>query len=158
MELYTLAELRTGTELTIDYLTPSLVTLSRADRHQRLFDSFGFTKCYCDTCCLPEDESIASDKRREEIGRITSHLGDTAAERYSGLARIRILLAEEGYLGLPDFGKFCFASSYCRCNIRQLTDWRDLLQQRSRGSIRQGCLCSLQYGPAATRARARCST
>lgn len=116
-----------GTELTIEYI-PSLTTLSRQARQKLLFASFGFEKCYCHVCTLPEDEGSKSDARREEIGQLVEALRSQVSGGKSGmmerLQRIYDLLQEEQYIGLPEFSTIItslFLSLPCERKLIHLT-------------------------------------
>lgn len=104
MEIYTITPIALGEELVLEYL-PSLTTLSRSARQSALSHSFGFTQCYCETCSLPDAERLQSDERREEIGKVVEHFGEGGREgMMRDLERISILLEQERYLALPEFG------------------------------------------------------
>lgn len=107
MEVFAIASIPTGAELNIEYV-PELITKTRAERQEALRSSFGFSSCLCAACTAPADEVARSDARRLEIKAVSEGLrggrGDRAAT-LEKLERIRVLLEEESYLGLPEFGE-----------------------------------------------------
>lgn len=105
MEVYSITSVSPGTEVTIEYLP--LVTQTRSERQQSLKNSFGFDSCLCSLCTGSVEEVQASDARRSEVRTIADSLRGGRKDRKATmekLERIRVLLKEEGYNGLPEFG------------------------------------------------------
>lgn len=107
MEVFAITAIPTGQELNIEYV-PELITKTRAERQEALRSSFGFSACLCAACTASADEVAKSDARRLEIKTVGEGLrggrGDRAGT-LEKLERMRVLLQEEGYLGLPEFGE-----------------------------------------------------
>lgn len=105
MEVYALNSLPKNTEITIEYLP--LITSTRAERRAALVTRFGFSSCLCDLCAAPDDVVAQSDQRRIEMRKLGEGIKRGRADRAGTMARferIRVLLEEEGYNGLPEFG------------------------------------------------------
>ncbi|GAA5886933.1 hypothetical protein JCM6882_009390 [Rhodosporidiobolus microsporus] len=114
LELYAVAPVPTGTELTIEYL-PNLITLTKLERQNALKTSFGFSRCLCPTCTAAPDEIVRSDARRREIRELVNGLRGGVKDRKRTLERmerVRVLCEEEGVRGLPDFGDESVNSSF----------------------------------------------
>lgn len=114
MEVYALTSIPTSTELTISYAP--LLLLPRSQRIAYLQQSFGMT-CRCSLCVSSPEEVTASDNRREEIARVSRGIKNGRGDRKGTLAkmeRLRILLSEEGYFGLPEFGTFPLTMTACK--------------------------------------------
>lgn len=106
MEVYALDSIPASTEITIEYLP--LVTATRAERRVALATRFGFSSCLCDVCSAPEEIGAQSDHRRIEIRKLSEGIKRGRADRagtMASLERIRVLLEEERYKGLPEFGE-----------------------------------------------------
>ncbi|GAA5935793.1 uncharacterized protein JCM15063_001806 [Sporobolomyces koalae] len=105
MEVYATTEIPCGTEVTIEYV-PGLITMSRAERQAALYDAFGFENCLCQVCSGTSADVAQSDARRNEIKQLSESLEGRKDREVTmaKLERIRILLAEEGFRGLPAFG------------------------------------------------------
>lgn len=105
MEVYALTSIPTSTELTISYAP--LLLLPRSQRLAYLRQSFGIPTCLCSLCVSPAAEVRASDARREEMGRVSRGIKSGRGDRKGTLEkmeRLRVLLGEEGYYALPEFG------------------------------------------------------
>jgi len=104
MEVFAVSKVPAGSEVTIEYV-PGLITQTWEERRKALYDSFGFDKCLCQVCSAPPSEIAKSDARRREIKKLSETL-EGAKDREATLAkfeRIRILLEDEGFKGLPAF-------------------------------------------------------
>jgi hypothetical protein len=104
MEVFAVSKVPAGSEVTIEYV-PGLITQTWEERRKALYDSFGFDKCLCQVCSAPPAEIEQSDARRREIKKLSETL-EGAKDREATLAkfeRIRILLEDEGFKGLPAF-------------------------------------------------------
>lgn len=107
MEVYPIATIPKHAEVVIEYL-PQLIIQPHATRQLSLKSSFGFDKCLCPVCTAPPEEIERSDHRRLEIRSLSEGLigGRTdRAKTLGSMERIRVLLEEEGYQGLPEFGE-----------------------------------------------------
>ncbi|KAK4702279.1 hypothetical protein P7C70_g3941, partial [Phenoliferia sp. Uapishka_3] len=105
MEVYTITPIATSTEINIEYL-PQLIIQPHATRQLSLQSSFGFDKCLCSVCTAPPEEIKRSDDRRLEIKSLSEGLIGGRSDRgktLGSMERIRVLLEEEGYKGLPEF-------------------------------------------------------
>jgi hypothetical protein len=133
MEVYPITAISPSTEVCIEYLP--LITSIRSERQRALQSSFGFTSCLCALCVAPIEVVEKSDERRREIKSLSEGLRDGRKDRKGTMVkmeRIRVLLEEEGYKGLPEFGEFCFA-----CDARL---WSDGVLRQYVPSARRGCL------------------
>ncbi|KAM0787131.1 hypothetical protein ACM66B_006383 [Microbotryomycetes sp. NB124-2] len=113
MEVYAISDVQPREELSIEYLP--LVCHTRAERQKALKESFGFAQCLCPVCSAPADQVKASDSRRREIKAIGDSLKDGRGDRAGTLAkldRIRVLLEQEGYKGLPEFEDTSISNAY----------------------------------------------
>lgn len=111
MEVFSIAPIPAGSEVLIEYI-PGLITQTKAERQAALYESFGFDQCLCAVCTAPPSEIAKSDDRRREIKRLSETL-EGVKDREATLAkfeRIRVLLQEEGFKGLPAFGTFQISS------------------------------------------------
>ncbi|GAA5861632.1 hypothetical protein JCM1840_005214 [Sporobolomyces johnsonii] len=114
MEVYPICSIPASTEITIEYL-PGMITSTSSERSAALRSSFGFDRCLCSVCSAPPAEVAASDARRLEIKRLSEGLRDGRADRKATLGkmeRIRTLLEEEGFKGLPAFGDPSVSNAY----------------------------------------------
>ncbi|KAM0750702.1 hypothetical protein T439DRAFT_325754 [Meredithblackwellia eburnea MCA 4105] len=105
MELYTLTPLSPFTEITIEYL-PSLILQPYSERQASLQKHFGIDRCLCELCTASVDVRVKSDERRKELAKLGKELATGMGGREEGLKRlerVRVLLSEEGYNGLPEF-------------------------------------------------------
>lgn len=109
MEIYAVEPIPSNKEIAIEYL-PGLLTLTRAERSDALRESFGFPRCLCTACTGSEELGVESDRRRVEIKRVVGELKGEAdrATKMGLLEEMRVLLAEEKYIGPPEFGS-CFS-------------------------------------------------
>ena len=106
MEVFATAPIPAGAEITIPYL--ALVTSTAAERSAALKEHFGFPQCRCRLCAAGEAVIRASDSRRCEIKALVGGLRSGAGDRKATVAkyeRVAQLVKEEGYVGLPEFGK-----------------------------------------------------
>ncbi|GAA5947674.1 hypothetical protein JCM3765_001028 [Sporobolomyces pararoseus] len=113
MEVFSVAKVPSGTEVTIEYV-PGLITQTWAERQKALHESFGFDKCLCEVCSASPTEIAKSDSRRLEIKRLSETL-EGVKDREATLAkfeRIRVLLEEEGFKGLPAFANSNVSSAF----------------------------------------------
>lgn len=111
MEVYAITSIAPSSEINIEYLP--LITSTRAERQAALQASFGFASCLCPTCSAPPAEVEASDARRREIKGLGEQVRVGKGDRKGTLAkleRIRVLLDQECYEGLPEFGEIGCAS------------------------------------------------
>lgn len=106
MEIYAITSIPPQTEILIEYL-PNLTTKTRAERRELLKTSFGFSNCLCRACTAEEEEGLASDRRRTEIGQLVRKVESVGGrkDKVEWLERIRVLLKTEGYIGPPEFGR-----------------------------------------------------
>lgn len=107
MEIYTLTAHSLSSEISIEYL-PTLITQTYAERQLSLQASFGFKACLCELCTGSVEKRSQSDARRIEIKELSEGLRREAGDRkktVQKLGRIRLLMKEEGYSGLPEFGE-----------------------------------------------------
>lgn len=104
MEIYAVETIPQNKEINIEYL-PGLLTLTRAERSDALRKSFGFPRCLCFACTVSEELGLESDRRRMELRRIVEGLKDEADRptKLGLLEKMRVLLAEEMYIGPPEF-------------------------------------------------------
>jgi len=117
MEVYATTPVPSGSEVTIEYI-PGLVTSTKAEREAALYESFGFERCLCQVCSASPAEIARSDSRRREIKTLSEDIkggGDRQAA-LAKLDRIRTLLAEEGFKGLPSFCSSLF-TLYSSCLV-----------------------------------------
>ncbi|KAK4047829.1 hypothetical protein OIV83_005172 [Microbotryomycetes sp. JL201] len=113
MEVYAITDIAPSEELSIEYLP--LVCHTRAERQQALKESFGFPTCLCPVCVAPAEQVEQSDRRRREIKAIGDSLKDGRRDRAGTMAkldRIRVLLEQEGYKGLPEFDDTSLSNAY----------------------------------------------
>lgn len=105
MEVFSITRVPEGTEVTIEY-QPGMMAMTKAERDAALFESFGFERCLCELCSSPPDVIAKSDERRREIKELSETLEGASdrAATFTKLERIRVLLEEEGFKGLPAFG------------------------------------------------------
>ncbi|GAA5898080.1 SET domain-containing protein [Sporobolomyces salmoneus] len=104
MEVFSITSIPAGTEVTIEY-QPGMIAMTKSERQAALFESFGFDECLCRLCTSFPDDIAKSDERRREIKQLSENL-EGASDReatFAKLERIRILLEEEGFQGLPAF-------------------------------------------------------
>lgn len=107
MEVYAITNIAASAELAIEYLP--LITSTRDERQRALNDSFGFSSCLCSVCTAPPEQVEKSDARRREIKKLGEGVRTGKSDRKGTmikLERIRVLLEEEGYESLPEFGEF----------------------------------------------------
>jgi hypothetical protein len=110
MEIYAITNIPSSSEIAIEYLP--LITSTRAERQRALNESFGFSSCLCPVCTAPPAEVEKSDARRREIKKLGEGVRTGKSDRKGTMAkleRIRVLLEEEGYESLPEFGEFSLA-------------------------------------------------
>ena len=74
--VHALRDIEKGEEITITYLSP---LKNRKTRQKVLQEKFAFT-CSCRLCCLPPDQSHASDRRLEEINRLDNVIDQLGTE------------------------------------------------------------------------------
>lgn len=107
MEVFATAPIPAGTEISIPYL--ALIAAPAAARSAALKEHFGFAQCRCRLCASGEAAVAASDARRAEIGRLVQEVGRGAGGDRKAVVRaferVADLVEEEGYVGLPEFGK-----------------------------------------------------
>ena len=105
MEIYAVETIPQNKEINIEYL-PGLLTLTRAERSDALRESFGFPRCLCSACTVSEELGLESDRRRMEFKRIVEELKGEADRptKLGLLENMRLLLAQEQYVGPPEFG------------------------------------------------------
>lgn len=113
MEIYAVEPIPSNKEIAIEYL-PGLLTLTRAERSDALRESFGFPRCLCTACTGSEELGVESDRRRVEIKRVVGELKGEAdrATKMGLLEEMRVLLAEEKYIGPPEFADMGVSSMY----------------------------------------------
>lgn len=113
MEVFSVSNVTAGSEVTIEYI-PGLITQTWQERQKALRESFGFDQCLCDVCSAPAAEIAKSDARRIEIKQLSETL-EGVKDREATLAkleRIRVLLEEEGFKGLPAFSNPGVSSAF----------------------------------------------
>ncbi|KAK4056070.1 hypothetical protein OIO90_002801 [Microbotryomycetes sp. JL221] len=113
MEAYAIADIAPKDELCIEYLP--LICQTREERQKSLRDSFGFPQCLCPVCTASPDEVAKSDSRRREIKAIGETLKDGRRDRSGTIVkmeRVRVLLEQEGYKGLPEFEDTSVSNAY----------------------------------------------
>ncbi|GAA5825054.1 hypothetical protein JCM10212_000139 [Sporobolomyces blumeae] len=113
MEVYSTSPVPASTEITIEYI-PGLITMSKAERQAALYEAFGFSSCLCPVCTGSPEEVKKSDERRREIKVLSETLegrGDRKAT-LDKMERIRVLLQDEGYKGLPAFSDQGVSSAF----------------------------------------------
>ncbi|TNY18753.1 hypothetical protein DMC30DRAFT_37797 [Rhodotorula diobovata] len=106
MEVYAIRPIAKGEELNIEYL-PGSVTRTSDERRNLLAMHFNFPRCLCAVCSASPEHVAQSDTRRREIRQISETIKAGRSDRKATVAkmeRIRVLLNEEGYKALPDFG------------------------------------------------------
>lgn len=106
MEVYAIRPIAKGEELNIEYL-PGSVTRTSDERRNLLAMHFNFPRCLCAVCSATPERVAQSDTRRREIRQISETIKAGRSDRKATVAkmeRIRVLLNEEGYKALPDFG------------------------------------------------------
>lgn len=108
MEIFAVESIAPGKEISIEYL-PGLLLLTRAERSATLRSSFGFPRCLCSACTASEELGAKSDERRMRLKAIVESLKGEADRptKLGWLVEMRGLLAEEKYIGPPDFGECC---------------------------------------------------
>ncbi|GAA5962368.1 hypothetical protein JCM21900_005097 [Sporobolomyces salmonicolor] len=114
MEVYPICSIAASTEITIEYL-PGMITSTSSERRAALRSSFGFDRCLCSVCSAAPAEVAASDARRLEIKQLSEGLRGGRADRKATLGkmeRIRTLLEEEGFKGLPAFADPSVSNAY----------------------------------------------
>ncbi|KAL8278075.1 hypothetical protein RQP46_009535 [Phenoliferia psychrophenolica] len=114
MEVYPVVDVAPQEEVTIEYL-PSLIIQPHATRQISLRSSFGFDGCLCPACTASPDAIAVSDSRRLEIRSLSQGLIGGRTDRtktLSSMERIRVLLEEEGYNGLPEFEDPAVSNAY----------------------------------------------
>lgn len=106
MEVYAITNITKDSEIFIEYI-PNLITQTKLERQASLKSSFGFPACLCSVCSGSIEEVAKSDGRRMEIKSLMNSVsGSGRSDRKGTLAkldRVRLLLKEEGYNGLPEF-------------------------------------------------------
>lgn len=106
MEVYAITNIAKGSEIYIEYI-PNLITQTKLERQASLKSSFGFPTCLCSICTGSIEEVNKSDGRRMEIKSLMNSIsGSGRSDRKGTLAKldkVRLLLKEEGYHGLPEF-------------------------------------------------------
>jgi len=106
MEVYAVRPIAKGEELNIEYL-PGAVTRTSDERRNLLAMHFNFPRCLCAVCSAAPDLVAQSDARRREVRQVSETIKAGRSDRKATMAkmeRIRVLLEEEGYKALPDFG------------------------------------------------------
>lgn len=115
MEVYAIKDIKKGEEIFIEYI-PNLITQTRSERQLSLKTAFGFNSCLCSICSSPAEEVAKSDERRREIKSLGNTLINSNKNNRKGtlanLERIRILLKEENYSGLPEFDDQALSNAY----------------------------------------------
>ena len=124
MEVFSITRVPEGTEVTIEY-QPGMVAMTKAERDAALFESFGFERCLCELCSSSPDVIAESDERRREVKELSETLEGASdrAATFAKLERIRVLLEEEGFKGLPAFGSSL--SSFTLLRISQALSLMD---------------------------------
>ncbi|KZT54090.1 hypothetical protein CALCODRAFT_23634 [Calocera cornea HHB12733] len=113
MTVYATTPITEGQEITIEY-TSSLIQRTRAERQALLHESFNFA-CACECCSLTGDELAASDGRRKVLNDIVEGIasGEWArADVLKGFERMKELIEEEGYVGMPEFSEAGVTGAY----------------------------------------------
>ncbi|SCV67326.1 BQ2448_5972 [Microbotryum intermedium] len=115
MEVYPLTSIAPSSEITIEYLP--LITQSHAQRRQALQTAFGFSSCLCPLCTSSPQEIEISDLRRAKLKQLAGEVkeGGRRGDRkgtVESLERMRVVLEQEGYEGMPEFEDAGVANAY----------------------------------------------
>ncbi|SCZ96498.1 BZ3500_MvSof-1268-A1-R1_Chr8-2g10237 [Microbotryum saponariae] len=128
MEVYPLTSIAPSSEITIEYLP--LITQSRAQRQKTLQSTFGFSSCLCPLCTSSPQEMEASDLRRAELSRLAKEVkqGGRTGDRkgtIKRLERMRVVLLEEGYEGMPEFEDEGVSNAYAAYRTMRISQGRE---------------------------------